>query len=267
MGVWTALLLVVLLLAGTEAGFRVQGRLKEHHRSRDTVESMRLVLTMMVTFAALVLGLLVTSAKGDFDSRTGMFRQYGTDLIQLDQRLRQYGSEADSIRQLLRTYTAAAIAATWPKEPPPSGDYPHDLKPVAPGSAETGGLTVMTMRINSAIGQLVPPDPAHARLASILRNDIQSVINQRWRLIAGTRSAISYLFMAVLLFWLLSVFVLFGLCSPRHGLTYFAILLAALSVVSALWVIAELETPLGGLITVSSQPLRDALWHMDQPNR
>ena len=59
-----------------------------------------------------------------FDNARDRFQSYSIDLIMLDQRLREYGPGADFARASLRAYTAAAIADTWPNEPPPTGIYP-----------------------------------------------------------------------------------------------------------------------------------------------
>jgi len=64
---------------------------------------------------------------------------------------------------------------------------------------------------------------------------------------------------------LVIVFFMFGIIAPRNSLIYISILLASLSISSTLFVILDLDTPLSGLIRVSSQPLRDALMHMDEP--
>ena len=55
---------------------------------------MRLIVTILVTFAALVLGLLVTSAKDDFDQHTALYQRDGIDLAELDRRLVEYGDQA-----------------------------------------------------------------------------------------------------------------------------------------------------------------------------
>ena len=136
-----ALLLLALLLVASNIGLFLQRWMREHHRSRDTIDSVRLVITMLVTFAALVLGLLVSTSKNSFDHHTEIVRHFGTQLIELDFRLREYGPEADPIRAVVRQYTAAMIADTWPAEPAPPGRYPSHLTPVMATSFESGLLT------------------------------------------------------------------------------------------------------------------------------
>src|SRR5271154_6019550 len=119
-----------ILLGGSALGVLVQPFLSEHHRSQETTDLIRLVVTMLVTFAALVLGLLTSSVKTSFDTVDNDLRSFSINLIQLDRLLGQYGSETDAARSLLRSYTAAAIASTWATEPKPAGDYyPMDGAP------------------------------------------------------------------------------------------------------------------------------------------
>ncbi len=84
-------------------------------------------------------------------------------------------------------------------------------------------------------------------------------MQSRWRLIEQTGSSISLPFYIVLVFWLAVVFGSFGLNTPRNALSYTTIALGGLSIASAIFVILELDTPFGGLFTVSSQPMRDAV--------
>ena len=63
-----AAILLLILLGGSALGVLVQPFLSEHHRSQETTDLIRLVVTMLVTFAALVLGLLTSSVKASFDT-------------------------------------------------------------------------------------------------------------------------------------------------------------------------------------------------------
>ena len=60
-------LLFLLLLLSSAVGLFLQGKLAERHRSRETIDAIRLVISILVTFTALVLGLLTSSAKTAFD--------------------------------------------------------------------------------------------------------------------------------------------------------------------------------------------------------
>jgi hypothetical protein len=257
---------VLLVLLGSSAlGSFVRPLLSERHRSREVIEFVQLVVAMLVTFAALVLGLLTSSAKSSFDKVGNDLRGLAIQLIQVDRCLREWGGETGPTRELLRTYTAAAIATTWVKEPKPPGDYYPTEVPTVPGSyLESPVMGDMLTHIEADIRQLEPHDPMHRRLASTCIAQFERLMQARWKLIEETGSSISTPFYIVLVFWLAVVFASFGLNAPRNALSYTTIALGALSIASAIFVILELSTPFGGLFKVSSQPMRDALAHLSQ---
>jgi hypothetical protein len=76
----------------------------------------------------------------------------------------------------------------------------------------------------------------------------------RWLLFEQSGSLISTAFLVVLAFWLTIIFISFGLFAP-HNLTVVATLLVcALSVSGAIFLILELDRPFEGLIRISSAP-------------
>jgi uncharacterized membrane protein YuzA (DUF378 family) len=260
-----AALLFIMLLMSSALGLFVQGRLAERHRSRDTVDSIRLVISILVTLTALVLGLLTSSVKTAFDDFGGRLRSYGANIIALDERLREYGDAAKPVRDLLRTYTAAAIADTWPEEPKPAGSYPVHLKSFAPGKIEAEELSALLLRIDNAIRRLEPADKFQQQLADQLETRMTQTLELRWRLIETAQSTVSWPLLCLMSSWLAMIFAVFGLSSPRNKVIYATILLCALSISAAVFMILELDSPLSGWIVVSSEPLRNALQHIDAP--
>ena len=115
----SGLAVFVLLCASVGLGILVRPRLPEHHRTRETVELMQITIGLLVTFAALVLGLLTASVKQSYDSAANDRQRYTLQLALLDQCLRDYGPDAGKARADIHSYTAAVIASTWPDEPPP----------------------------------------------------------------------------------------------------------------------------------------------------
>src|SRR5690348_1593766 len=89
----SALVAFVVMVGSASLGIYVRPRLPERHRSRETTELMQVTINLLVTFAALVLGLLTASVKQSFD-RTAHDRQaYTLELSILDNCLNDYGSE------------------------------------------------------------------------------------------------------------------------------------------------------------------------------
>lgn len=261
-----ALLLILILIASSAVGLWVRPLLSERHRSQETFDLVRMVTTMLVTFAALVLGLLTTSVKSSRDGVIADLRSYGVMIIELDQLLRQYGPETEPMRVELRGYTAAAIASTWPHETAPPGDYyRRDLpKTSGDGRIETPALGRMLADISLSVLRLDPKDAMQRRLVDSYASHIDRLIQQRWKLIAESRSSISMPFYVVLVFWLAVVFASFGLGAPRNQLVWVMLGLGAVSIASAIFVITVLDMPFGGLFPASSAPMRSALAHLLQ---
>jgi hypothetical protein len=258
-------IVLVVLLASSAIGLGVQPFLSERHRTHETTELMQLVVMMLVTFGALVLGLLTTSVKASFDKVDADLKGFATQLIQLDDSLREYGGETDPVRALLRSYTAAAIASTWQEEPPPPGDYyPREVRTVAPTSIESAALGELLTRIDLMIRRLEPRDDMHRRLAADYITQFGQLTRSRWRLLEDTGGAFSPRFVGVLLFWLAIVFACFGLSAPRNILSYTTIALAAVSIASAFYLILDLDTPFSGVLAASSATMRNALAHLSR---
>ena len=122
-----AAIVLVILLGCSTLGLLIRPLLSEGHRSREAAEFVQLVLAMLMTFVALVLGLLTSSVKSSFDKVSNDVRGLAIQLIQLDHSLHEWGAETQATRELLRTYTATSIATTWTREPKPPGDALYGL--------------------------------------------------------------------------------------------------------------------------------------------
>lgn len=260
-----ALLLLLLLTGSFWGGLVAQRHLREQHRSRESVDSIRVVITLLVTFAALVLGLVISSAQNRLGTLQAGLRDLSTNITELDQRLREYGPQVDPLRADLILYTKAAIASTWPEEPLPEGAYPHRLTPLAKGSFESIELGTVLNRIDLAIRHLTPEDAFHQSIATSMRSRMVDLRQQRRELIENGQPSLSWPFMEILMFWLAVIFAVAGLTSPRNLLVLVVASLGALSVASSIFLALSLDTPLTGFIKVSSVPLRDALLHITQP--
>ena len=81
---------------------------------------------------------------------------------------------------------------------------------------------------------------------------------------AGAQSPLPAPFLVVLLFWVTMLFLSFGLFAPRNVTVISVLLIGALSVSGAVFIILEMNHPLQGMIKVSSAPMRKALEHLAQ---
>jgi len=69
---------------------------------------------LVATMAALVLGLLVASTKGAYDTQKGEVSQMAAKIVFLDRVLANYGSETAKTRELLRGSVGSAMDRMWP---------------------------------------------------------------------------------------------------------------------------------------------------------
>lgn len=253
--------LLILLSASAAAGFFVNSRLPEKHKSRDSIELVQLGITLLVTFAAIVLGLLTTSVKSGFDGAYSARGAYAAEIAQVDRCLRDYGPDTRRIREELRGYVAAIIASTWPSEPPPAGvSYPDTSQ--MPRTGEVPILATMIDDVGLQIHSLQPTDPLHRNLMSACTEQYADLIRQRWAVIEGVRRSISTPFYWVLVFWLVVLFASFGLRAPPNPMSVIVISLCAISVTVAVFVILDMDVPYGGLFGIPSTSMRNALSDM-----
>ena len=253
--------LLILLCASAAVGFFANSRLQEKHKSRDSIELVQLAITLLVTFTAIVLGLLTTSVKSGFDAAYNARGAYAGQLAQIDRCLRDYGPETQPMRAQLRSYVAAIIASTWPSEPPPTGvAYPDTAH--MPRTGETSVLATLIDDVGFEIHSLQPADALHHNLMASCTEQYAELIRRRWTVIEGVRGSISTPFYWVLVFWLVILFGSFGLRAPPNNMSVIVIALCAISVTIAVFVILDMDVPYGGLFGIPSTSMRNALADM-----
>src|SRR5271167_976742 len=105
MNLLISLLVFGLIFGGALAGIAVRPLLSEDQLHPDTKDVVKLTAGLIGTLTALVLGLLIASAKTTFDQKTNRVREMTATFILLDDLLMQYGPEATSLRKLLAEHT------------------------------------------------------------------------------------------------------------------------------------------------------------------
>ena len=79
-----ALISAACIFGGVLLGLLLQNLLPGHHLSNESKETVKLGAGMIATLSALVLGLLVSSAKNNFDTMNAEITQSAAKIIQLD---------------------------------------------------------------------------------------------------------------------------------------------------------------------------------------
>jgi len=246
------LISVACIFGGALLGLLLQGLLPENHLRDTSKDTVKVAAGMIATLSALVLGLLVGSAKSSFDATNTAVIQNGAKIILLDRVLAAYGPETKDAREQLRKAVVAGIEMFWPEE-----------KNVGSGMTGFERANAMEM-IQAKLRELTPATDAQRKLQSQAEQLSSDMLQARWLLIEQAQSVLPLPFLVVLLFWLTMLHLTFGLFAPRNGTVITVLLVSALSVSGAIFIILEMNHPLQGMIKVSSAPMRKALEHLGQ---
>ena len=240
-----SLLAFILALIGVLLGSFLQRALPEGHLSSDSKEVVKLSMGVVATLAALVLGLLVASAKGTYDTRESEINQITAYVILLDNLLAKYGEEAQSARATLRQAIPPVVDRIWregqsgqagPFKATPEGEaFYQQVQDLQPNNDMQRGL--------------------QARIVQVTNDLMQA----RFVLFSHLGGSIPIPFLAVLLLWMIILIAGFSLMAPANATTLASLVICALSISGAIFLILELDQPFAGMMMIPSEPLRDAL--------
>ena len=246
----TTVIAFVCIFGGALLGFRLRTVLPEDHLSDASRDVVRLGMGTIATMTALMLGLLVSSAKASFDSQSSAVTEMSAKIILLDRALAHYGPEAKDARDLLRTVVTRLVEETWPAK--------GRARSIAVPSASR------SEPLYDKIQDLKPETDGQRLLLTRALNLATEIGETRWLIVERGYTPVSRPLVVVVIFSLTITFMSFALYSPPNGTLIATFLLAALSVSGVLFLILEMYSPFGGFIEVSSAPLRAALTYLGQ---
>jgi hypothetical protein len=241
------LIVFACVFGGTLFGMYLSTKVAAHHLSEDSKDAMKLALGVIGTLAALVLGLLLASAKSSFDAKGNVINQISADLVLLDRALARYGPETRDTRDLLRTSVAAAIQRLWPEE---------EFQMAKLDTMETAaGLEAVEGRV----WDLSPRTDAQRGLQSRVLSLLSEIARARVLNLERIKATIPIPLLIVLVWWFTIIFACFSLFAPRNALVMAIMFACALSVSAAIVLILDLDNSYQGVIRLSSAPLHNAL--------
>ncbi|MFC0220306.1 hypothetical protein ACFFJ7_18130 [Pseudochelatococcus lubricantis] len=252
---------LLLFSLSAYGGLALRRHLNEGHFSKDNMDAVRLVTGLIVSFAALILSLHLSTSKAAFDAANRNRAAYATQLASLDECLRNFSPQMDATRLQLRQYTAAVIVSTWPDEEGPGIETGLDPQHMML-RGEDATLTKLMTHIGLAIDSFVPTDGAAQNIVARCRAEYGTVLAGRWSVIDDTYAPSGRLFTVVISFWLALVFLSFGLQVQQRALSLTVLAIGVLCVSTAMFVIIDLHFPYRGVFGISSTPMRDALADM-----
>jgi Protein of unknown function (DUF4239) len=240
-----AAFLFVCLVGAALLGRLVHRYLPQDHLSDSSRDAVKLAMGLVATMTALVLGLLVSSAKEAYDTKRSEVIQMAAKVAFLDRVLRLYGPEAAESRGDLRAAVADAVRRIWATDQTRLGQ----LTP----NQQVGDALYLSIQ------RLSPHDDAQRTLKTQVTTLMVDLGELRSLLVAQSIPSISKPMLIILLSWLVVIFFGFSLIAPPNATTTLALVASAFSVAGAIFLILELDHPFGGLIHIPSEPLLNVL--------
>ncbi len=235
------------VLAGGLVGLLVQGVLPPDHLAAESKSIVQLAMGLVMTMAALVLGLLVASAKSAYDAQNAGLIQISANIAMLGRALVLYGPEANETRALLRDAVRQILDEVWARNRANSARPSH-----------LGGEIVY-----EKIHSLSPRNDMQRTLQARALSIAMEIGKTRWLMYEQVTASVSMPLLIVLILWLTAIFISFGLFAPLNATVLSSFCVAGLAVSGAIFLILEMYAPYTGLIKISSAPLRAALAQLD----
>ncbi len=244
-----ALITFAVVFGGALLGIALRAVLPQNELNADSKDVVKLGVGLIATMAALVLGLLIASAKSSFDTQNSELTEMASRVVLLDRVLAHYGPETKEARDELRNSVVRSF--NWISSKDTAGA--SQFEPSASGEV-----------LYDKIQGLSPKDDVQRSIQAQALSILVGLGQTRWLIAEQRISSVSTPLLLVLIFWLIIIFVSFGLFAPRNATVLVSLLVSALSVSGAIFLILEMYSPYAGLIRVSSAPLRAALTHLGQ---
>jgi hypothetical protein len=244
-----SLITFALVFGGALIGIALRSILPPNNLTADSRDVVKLGMGMVATMAALVLGLLIASAKSSFDMQNTELTEMSRKVVLLDRILAHYGPEAKEARDELRSSVVRALNMVSSKDSATSSQIESS------GNSEA---------LYDKIQNLSPKDDVQRSIQAQASSTLLALGQTRWLMAEQRVNSVSSPLLIVLLFWLTIIFTSFGLFAPRNATVVVSLLVSALSVSGAVFLILEMYSPYAGLIHVSSAPLRTALAHLSK---
>ena len=243
--VTVSLLVFACVFGGALLGMFIHSLLPEAHLQPESKEVVRLAMGLVATTVALVLGLLIASAKNFYDTGNTEMTQLAADAVLLDRALVHYGPEAQEARDQLRSSVArlvnldSATSVSAKTRFDPKEEEQHTLY--------------------GMIQELSPGNENQSHLKAQALEFATQIAHTRWLMFEQKTTPLPTPLLGMLVFWLTTLFISFGMFARPNAVVVVSLLVSALALAGAILLIAEMFQPYGGLIQVSDAPLRAAL--------
>jgi hypothetical protein len=236
-----ALITLVLAFCGDLVGRRIMRLSPE--AARETVGFVRIVATLMTSMVGLLLSLQLSSAKTAFDTQERQVGDISAELVYFDSALAHSGRGSAAPRATLRELAEDMYQRAWPSEGPGTN------------VRTTADADILFEQINA----IAPTNTTEQFAKSEALNSALDVGKTLRQLSAQHVSSAAFTLLIVEMGWIAGIFILYGLLAPNNRTAFTVLAITAVTVASAIYLIAEMSAPFSGIIRISGAPIAQAL--------
>ena len=176
--------------------------------------------------------------------------QLGSQIVLLSDLLVAYGPETSPIRVEARKFVEEGVDRVWPKE----RSQAYQLRPESASSY-----------FYARVQQLTPKDDMQRAVKSQLLSTALTLRETYWLMyLQSVQTSMPRPLLAVVISWLVAIFVSFGLFAPRNYTVIVTLIVCALAASAAIFIISSMYSPFTGVLKISPVSAQAALSQMSK---
>ncbi len=239
-----------LIFVGALVGIAIRPIVPPGHLVPEAKDTVRLAIGLVVTMTGLVLGMLVSSAKTFYDGEKNQVALLGSQIVLLSDLLVAYGPEASSTHIVAQKFVEEGIDRVWPKDT----SQRYQLRPGSAGSD-----------FYAHVQQLKPNDEMQRVIKAELLSTSLTLRETYWLMyLQSEQTSVPKPLLAVVISWLVAIFVSFGLFAPRNATVVVTLIICALAASLAIFIISSMYSPFSGILKISPISARAALSQIEK---
>ncbi len=237
-----------VIYGGALLGFLAKHLLSEHHLTSQSQDSVKVATGVVASMTALVLGLLVASAKSGFDARAAEARTFVINLSLLDRSMRLYQPPLAVERQDLANFAKAMRRQMWDE------------------NTNVSDAEVLSQldQVRNKFRTLDPQTMLDKSLKDRYMSLSDTLILAADELLQLDESTIPIQMVVIVDGWLAVTFFAFALFAPFNAVSGASFGVGAAAIAMALFMIIEMNAPFQGFITVSPRMMDNAITAMSK---
>jgi hypothetical protein len=233
------------VFGGAVFGMFLHTVLPEQHLQSNSTEVLKLATGLVGTMTGLVLGMLISSGLTFSTLQKTELLQVCTNVVLIDTLLADYGEDARLARSELREAVMLTLSRMWPED----HLQRSELKPVRKDT-----------KLYEAM-QALSPNNDRQRADKQQAIDVsKQVYETEWLMFIGSEgNSVSGPLLVIVVSWLTTIFISFGLLAQRNATVIVTLIIAAIAVSAAIFIIWELYDPYGGMFKIPPTPMLNVL--------